>query len=154
MANEANYHRYLPLPNVIVRVSRTASMAEVARLVMAAKLSGTALELSFAKSFVTSNNLNRQQLESLAGGFKQNLCGEEDFKPKVIPGTKLILIGPREARISELQENPDLFVFGNEITRSGRITLLWLMREQSISITQHRFGAIQSELINILQGVR
>jgi len=154
MANEANYHRYLPLPNVIVRVSRTASMSEVARLVMAAKLSGTAIELSFAKYFVTANNLNRQQLESLAGGFRQSLIEEDDFKPEVIHGTKLILIGPREARISELQENPDLFVFGNEITRSGRITLLWLMREQSISITQHRFGAIQSELINILQGVR
>jgi hypothetical protein len=129
-------------------------MAEVARLVMAAKLSGTAIELSFAKYFVTANNLNRQQLEGLAGGFRQSLTEEDDFKPEVFPGTKLILIGPREARISELQENPDLFVFGNEITRSGRITLLWLMREQSISITQHRFGAIQSELRNILQGVR
>jgi RHH-type proline utilization regulon transcriptional repressor/proline dehydrogenase/delta 1-pyrroline-5-carboxylate dehydrogenase len=150
MVNEANYHRYLPLPNVIIRVSRTAPISEVARMVMAAKLSGTALELSFAKSFVTSNNLTRQQLESLAGGFKQSLSEENDFKPTVAPGTKLILVGPREARISELQENPDLFVFGNEITRSGRITLLCLMREQSISITQHRFGAVQSELVNIL----
>ena len=150
MVNEANYHRYLPVPNVIVRVSRTAAIADVARVVMAAKLSGTQLELSFAKSFVTSNNLTRQQLESLAGGLKFGLSEEEDFKPTVVPGTKLILIGPREACVSELQENPDLFVFGNEITRSGRITLLCVMREQSISITQHRFGAIQSELVNIL----
>jgi RHH-type proline utilization regulon transcriptional repressor/proline dehydrogenase/delta 1-pyrroline-5-carboxylate dehydrogenase len=150
MANEANYHRYLPLPNVIVRVSRTASIAALARLVMAAKLAGTAIELSLAKSFVTSKNLTRQQLETLAGGFRVSLSEEEDFKPSVVPGTKLILVGPREARISELQENPDLFVFGNEITRSGRVTLLCLMREQSISITQHRFGAIQSELVNIL----
>ena len=150
MVNEANYHRYLPLPNVIVRASRTAAIAEVARVVMAAKLSGTQLELSFAKSFVTSNNLTREQLESLAGGFKFGVSEEEYFKPTIVPGTKLILIGPREACVSELQENPDLFVFGNEITRSGRITLLCLMREQSISITQHRFGAIQSELVNIL----
>ena len=150
MANEANYHRYLPLPYVIVRVSRTASIAALARVVMAAKLAGTTIELSLAKSFVTSKNLTRQQLETLAGGFRVSLSEEEDFKPSVVPGTKLILVGPREARISELQENPDLFVFGNEITRSGRVTLLCLMREQSISITQHRFGAIQSELVNIL----
>ena len=99
---------------------------------------------------MASKNLTRQQLETLVGGFRVSLSEEEDFKPSVVPGTKLILVGPREARISELQENPDLFVFGNEITRSGRVTLLCLMREQSISITQHRFGAIQSELVNIL----
>lgn len=150
LTNEANYHRYLPLPNVIVRVSRSASITEVARVVMAAKLSGTAIELSLAKSFVTSNNLTRLQLQALTSGFRHSLCEKEDFNPAVVPGTKLILVGPREARISELQENPDLFVFGNEIIRSGRITLLSLMREQSIAITQHRFGAIQSELVNIL----
>jgi RHH-type proline utilization regulon transcriptional repressor/proline dehydrogenase/delta 1-pyrroline-5-carboxylate dehydrogenase len=150
MANEANFHRYLSLPNVIVRVSRTASKVQVARIVMAAKLTGTPMQLSFAKSFITSRNLTKKLLDVLAGGFKYSLNEEETFKPQVLPGTKLILVGPREASISELQENPDLFVFGNEITRSGRITLLMLMREQAISVTQHRFGAIQSELVSIL----
>jgi hypothetical protein len=153
MENEANYHRYLSLNNVVVRVSRTASKAEVARVVMAAKLTETGIQLSFAKSFITSRNLSRKELETLAGGFKISSSEEESFNPQILPGTKLLLVGPREARISELQENPDLFVFGNDITKSGRITLLYLMREQAIAVTQHRFGAIQSELVSILQGV-
>jgi RHH-type proline utilization regulon transcriptional repressor/proline dehydrogenase/delta 1-pyrroline-5-carboxylate dehydrogenase len=153
MENEANYHRYLPLNNVVVRVSRTASKAEVARVVMAAKLTDTEIQLSFAKSFITSRNLSREELETLSGGFKISSSEEESFNPQILPGTKLLLVGPREARISELQENPDLFVFGNDITKSGRITLLYLMREQAIAITQHRFGAIQSELVSILDRV-
>jgi RHH-type proline utilization regulon transcriptional repressor/proline dehydrogenase/delta 1-pyrroline-5-carboxylate dehydrogenase len=150
MSNEANYHRYLPLNNVIVRVSRTASKAAVSRIVMAAKLAGATIELSVAKSFITSKNLTRKQLDVLSGGYKVSAVEEENFNPVITSGTKLILVGPREARISELQENPDLFVLGNDVTRSGRITLLYLMREQSISITQHRFGAIQSEIVEIL----
>jgi RHH-type proline utilization regulon transcriptional repressor/proline dehydrogenase/delta 1-pyrroline-5-carboxylate dehydrogenase len=153
MENEANYHRYLPLNNVVVRVSRTASKAEVARVVMAAKLTDTEIQLSFAKSFITSRNLSREELETLSGGFKISSSEEESFNPQILPGTKLLLVGPREARISELQENPDLFVFGNDITKSGRITLLYLMREQAIAVTQHRFGAIQSELVSILDRV-
>jgi RHH-type proline utilization regulon transcriptional repressor/proline dehydrogenase/delta 1-pyrroline-5-carboxylate dehydrogenase len=153
MENEANYHRYLPLNNVVVRVSRTASRAEVARVVMAAKLTGTAIQLSFSKSFITSKNLARKELETLSGGFKISTTDEESFNPQILPGTKLLLVGPREARISELQENPDLFVFGNDTTKSGRVTLLCLLREQAISVTQHRFGAIQSELVSILERV-
>jgi hypothetical protein len=150
MVNEANFHRYLSLPNVIVRVSRIASKTQVARIVMAAKLTGTQIQLSFAKSFITSRNLTRKQLDALSGGFKYSSSDEQSFSPAILPGTKLILVGPREASISEIQAHPDLFIFGNEITRSGRITLLMLMREQAIAVTQHRFGAIQSELVNVL----
>ena len=66
------------------------------------------------------------------------------------PGTKLIVIGAKESQINELQANPDLFVIDTPITKSGRAMQLMFVREQSISITQHRFGAIQEELVNIL----
>jgi RHH-type proline utilization regulon transcriptional repressor/proline dehydrogenase/delta 1-pyrroline-5-carboxylate dehydrogenase len=154
MTSEANYHRYLPNNNVLVRVSRTASIKDVARIVIAAKLSGSVPKFSLSKGFVTSRGLSLKQIKLLFSGFQSEIQEEDAFDPEVLPGTKLILVGPREVRISELQENPDLFVFGNEITKSGRITLLQLMHEQSISITQHRFGALQSELVNILQAVR
>ena len=52
--------------------------------------------------------------------------------------------------IEVIQANPDLYVIDTPITKSGRATLLAFYREQSISITQHRFGAIQEELVNIL----
>jgi RHH-type proline utilization regulon transcriptional repressor/proline dehydrogenase/delta 1-pyrroline-5-carboxylate dehydrogenase len=154
MNSEANYHRYLPQTSVIVRVSRPAQHADIARVVMAAKLAGTDIQISFAKTFLTSNKLGSKDLELLTGGFKYSSTEEQDFNPTILPGTKLLLVGPREEKISELQENPDLFVVGTDITKSGRITLLALMREQAISVTQHRFGAIQSELASILERVR
>jgi RHH-type proline utilization regulon transcriptional repressor/proline dehydrogenase/delta 1-pyrroline-5-carboxylate dehydrogenase len=151
---EANYHRYLPQTSVIVRVSRPAQHADIARVVMAATIAGTDIQISFAKTFLTSNKLGSKDLELLTGGFKYSSTEEQDFNPTILPGTKLLLVGPREEKISELQENPDLFVVGTDITKSGRTTLLALMREQAISVTQHRFGAIQSELASILERVR
>jgi RHH-type proline utilization regulon transcriptional repressor/proline dehydrogenase/delta 1-pyrroline-5-carboxylate dehydrogenase len=36
--------------------------------------------------------------------------------------------------------DPDLAVYANEVTTAGRIELLPFLREQSITITAHRFG--------------
>ena len=36
--------------------------------------------------------------------------------------------------------HPDLAVYADEVTTAGRIELLPFLREQSISITAHRFG--------------
>ena len=38
-------------------------------------------------------------------------------------------------------DRPDVTVFSGAVTASGRVELLPFLREQSISITNHRFGA-------------
>ena len=149
MTCEANYHRYLPARNILVRVSRGAKIIDLARIIAGAVLTGTKLDISISKEF----SIHERELELIASGAKIIVESEKEFQPTIEAGTRLIVIGPREEVISELQKNPDLYVMNGELTKSGRITLLMLMREQSISITQHRFGAIQSEVVNIFKRV-
>jgi len=39
-----------------------------------------------------------------------------------------------------LGDEPDVAVYAGEVTRAGRIELLPFLREQAVSITNHRFG--------------
>ena len=146
---EANYHRYLPdTKRVLLRVSDNADLSELLRVRLAAGLVGALALVSIHPRFLTTNKISAEELAGLIPDFV--IQKEAEFDPEINPGTRLILIGPRETRIAKLQANPDLFVLENFVTKSGRMILLSLFREQSISITQHRFGALQPELKSLL----
>ena len=151
IAAEANYHRYLPAENVIIRVTQTGAPAEFARVVAAALLAGTKVKLSVSPQFISTSGLDDKKLKTLAGGFDLVVEESESFNPKVAAGTRIIVVGHKEFSLSALQANPDLFIFPEGPTKSGRYTLLQLLREQSVSITQHRFGALQTEVVNIFE---
>lgn len=145
---EANYHRYLA-NSCSARVSSNASKAQLARVVVALLATGQEnYTISIAPDFLKYQDLSLEQLKVLTGGITVNI--EQELSIEIEPGSRLILVGPKEDRVRELESNPDLFVYGLEISKSGRILLLNMYREQSISITQHRFGALQSELLNIV----
>jgi RHH-type proline utilization regulon transcriptional repressor/proline dehydrogenase/delta 1-pyrroline-5-carboxylate dehydrogenase len=152
---EGNYHRYIADDkNITIRVSQNAAKAELARLVVAMFLHGATISVDPA--FQSSHGLSDQQLQHLVGRDFGRFAVETekefvDFMSTISAGHKLILVGSKEPAIDSLQANPDLFVIDVPITKSGRSTLLALYREQSISITHHRFGAIQSELVNIFE---
>jgi RHH-type proline utilization regulon transcriptional repressor/proline dehydrogenase/delta 1-pyrroline-5-carboxylate dehydrogenase len=152
---EGNYHRYIADDkNITIRVSQNAAKAELARLVVAAFLHRATISVDPA--FQSSHGLSDQQLQHLVGRDFGRFAVETeqefvDFMSTISAGHKLILVGSKEPAIDPLQANPDLFVIDAPITKSGRSTLLALYREQSISITHHRFGAIQSELVNIFE---
>jgi RHH-type proline utilization regulon transcriptional repressor/proline dehydrogenase/delta 1-pyrroline-5-carboxylate dehydrogenase len=149
---EGNYHRYLPDEHkIIIRVSQSATKADLVRLVVA---SSRGSSLSIDPGFQSTHGLSDEDLKLLVGkGWTRFKVETEQMfinsMVQIKPGTKLILVGAKEPLIESLQANPDLFVIESPITKSGRATLLAFYREQSISITQHRFGALQSELINI-----
>ena len=110
--------------------------------------------ISIDPGFKSAHGLTEDKLGALAGRDSSGFTVETeqhfvDSMNKIKPGTKLILVGSKEPMIDRLQSNPDLFVIDTPITKSGRAILLAFYREQSISITQHRFGALQSEVINI-----
>lgn len=152
---EGNYHQYIPDDkNITIRVSQNAAKAELARLVVALILPRATISVDPA--FQSSHGLSDQQLQHLVGRNYGRFAVETeqefvDFMSTISAGHKLILVGSKEPAIDALQANPDLFVIDAPITKSGRSTLLALYREQSISITHHRFGAIQSELVNIFE---
>ena len=146
---EANYHRYLPdTQHVLVRVSDNAELAELLRVVVAAAKVGPLAGISIHPKFLKTNKIDAERLKTLIGDFE--LQKETEFDPQITPGTRLILVGLRENSIAKLQANPELFVLDRLVSKSGRLMLLAMFREQSISITQHRFGAIQAELGNLL----
>jgi len=154
---EGNYHRYIADDrNITLRVSQNATKAELARLVVAIFLHGATISVDPA--FQSAHGLSDQQLQHLVGRDFGRFAVETEqefanFMSAIRPGHKLILIGAKEPVVDSLQANPDLFVIDSPTTKSGRSTLLALHREQSISITHQRFGAIQSELVNIFQEI-
>jgi hypothetical protein len=105
--------------------------------------------ISVSPDFLKYQGLTNEQLQVLTGGLRAIVEAELDMKIKA--GSRLILAGPKEDKVRELEANPDLFVYGSTISKSGRVLLLNMYREQSISITQHRYGALQSELVNIFK---
>jgi RHH-type proline utilization regulon transcriptional repressor/proline dehydrogenase/delta 1-pyrroline-5-carboxylate dehydrogenase len=146
---EANYHRYLGNA-CVVRVSGNASKETVARLVLAMMLtSHHEHSISVSPDFLKYQGLTKEQLKVLTGGLRSIV--EEELDMKVKAGSRLILAGSKEDKVRELEANPDLFVYGPTSSKSGRVLLLNMYREQSISITQHRYGALQSELVNVFK---
>ena len=120
-------------------------------------IKGHGYYISVDPGFLTVNNFDEEQVRVLIrdmwGSFGIETEAEFDGtrRGQAIPsGTRLILVGAKEPKIDELQANPDLYVIDTPVTKSGRATLLAFYHEQSVSITQHRFGAIQDELVNIL----
>ncbi len=146
---EANYHRYLGNA-CVVRVSGNASKATVARLVLAMMLTNHhEHSISVSPDFLKYQGLSMEQLQVLTGNLRTIV--EDELDLTIQAGTRLILAGSKEDWVRELEGNPDLFVYGSPISKSGRVLLLNMYREQSISITQHRYGALQSELVNVFQ---
>jgi len=142
---EGNYHRYLINP-CTVRVSADATKAKLARVVQALLLANhSEHSISISPEFLERTSLTKEQLIVLTGGLKYVV--EENLE--TVP-SRLILVGSKEESVLELESNPDLFVYDLEHSKSARVLSLVFYREQSISITQHRFGALQSELQNIL----
>jgi RHH-type proline utilization regulon transcriptional repressor/proline dehydrogenase/delta 1-pyrroline-5-carboxylate dehydrogenase len=147
---EGNYHRYLNHNNVLLRVSANASAADVARIIAASLAAGSQIKVSVAPEFLDISGLDKQKLASLVAGSSFEIVDQAQYNPVIEPATRLIALGATEEKLDQLQVNPDLFVISGQITKSGRMALLYLLREQAVSITQHRFGAIQSELLNIM----
>jgi RHH-type proline utilization regulon transcriptional repressor/proline dehydrogenase/delta 1-pyrroline-5-carboxylate dehydrogenase len=62
--------------------------------------------------------------------------------PEGPPSERIRLIGGDPAALaSALGDRIDVAVFSGPVTASGRVELLPFLKEQSISITNHRFGS-------------
>jgi RHH-type proline utilization regulon transcriptional repressor/proline dehydrogenase/delta 1-pyrroline-5-carboxylate dehydrogenase len=73
-------------------------------------------------------------------------CAVEDraqwsARLRALPGGRVRLIGGLAAEVYEAVDGrPDIAVYGQAVTESGRVEMLPFLREQAISITAHRFG--------------
>lgn len=139
LESEGNYRRFLPA-NIVIRVGKDAKEVEVDRLVLAIRRSGFKIPVSVDTRYEGEVDWDGSYRES-----------EDSFDISVIQNPSLGLrvwhLGSQEKWVSRAQTKPDIHLIEAEVLLSGRLTGLNLVREQAISITQHRFGALQPKLI-------
>jgi RHH-type proline utilization regulon transcriptional repressor/proline dehydrogenase/delta 1-pyrroline-5-carboxylate dehydrogenase len=134
---ERNLFRYLPVP-VTVRLSAGESRAELIRVVSAGILAGSRLTVSTESELPT-------ELRGVLTANGVTITREDQRTWLDRLGTQAVgrirLIGGTPADVAlATGGRPDLAVYSNVVTESGRLELLPFVREQAISITAHRFG--------------
>jgi RHH-type proline utilization regulon transcriptional repressor/proline dehydrogenase/delta 1-pyrroline-5-carboxylate dehydrogenase len=60
---------------------------------------------------------------------------------RALPSGRIRLIGGHASEVCDmLGGRPDVAVYSQQVTESGRVEMLPFLREQAISVTAHRFG--------------
>jgi RHH-type proline utilization regulon transcriptional repressor/proline dehydrogenase/delta 1-pyrroline-5-carboxylate dehydrogenase len=136
---EGNFRRYLPA-NLIVRVGSTATKRDADRVIAAIRRSGFKIPVSVAPGFMGKVDYENQQVESGAD-FEKRVVNEPSL------GLRIWQLGSNEGWVRKAKLKPDIHVITGEVLVSGRLTGLNLVREQAVSITQHRFGALQPRIL-------
>ena len=125
---------------MIVRVSQTASKLEVDRVLAAIARSGFDVPLSINPRIDFKVDYENVVMET----------GKE-FEERIVKnpslGLRIWQLGEKEGWQRAALPKPDIHIIQGEVLVSGRLTGLNLVREQAVSITQHRFGALQAPLL-------
>ncbi len=156
---ERNLFRYRPVPAVAVRATGDATWQSVLRVVLAGIRAGAPLTLSAPvglpaavrralgdQGVTVFVETDAEWLQRIAGAGEELIAAAADEASAPRP-SRVRLIGSR-ASVAEVHRalsvatggDPDLAIYDSEVTTAGRLELLPFLREQSITITAHRFG--------------
>jgi RHH-type proline utilization regulon transcriptional repressor/proline dehydrogenase/delta 1-pyrroline-5-carboxylate dehydrogenase len=125
---ERNVLRYLPT-DVAVRVE--GSIAGAARVLIAAARAGASVEVSSDVPLPTGIS----HVVETHNAWLERIRVERP--------ARIRLVGAAAADVAiSLDGDPDVAIHANPPTGSGRVELLPFLREQSISITNHRYGLV------------
>ncbi len=134
LSAERNVFRYLPTA-VTIRLSEGSSLRDLLRVVGAGLLAGAPLTISSAATVpaaLTTASSGTVVVETDAAWLTRAAS---------LNGGRIRLIGSDASALSEaVGGRPDIAIYANEVTPSGRIEMLPFLREQAVSITAHRFG--------------
>lgn len=157
---ERNLFRYRAVPSVALRATADATWPAVLRTVIAGIRAGSATSLSAPVGLPAGvrRTLADQGVEVFVETDEEWLerithPGDPE-DPLLAQGAGVVaapsrvrLIGPRGSveavrrwLSAEVGGDPDLAIFDGEVTTAGRLELLPFLREQSVTITAHRFG--------------
>jgi len=141
---ERNVLRYHPTP-VTVRATGFVPASEVVRVVMAGLRAGSTISLSVSEKLPESVMQALMAQRNLPGSISQYVEEiERVFIARVSdrPPQRIRLLGSRaDAMAVALDGAPEVAIYADEVTESGRVEMLPFVKEQSVSITAHRFGA-------------
>ena len=164
---ERNLFRYRPT-EVLIRVADDGRVVDLVRLLVAAARARAAVRISTSVEVPAGIvKLARQPIPHLRideivdesdAAFHERLRSGQALAPVVTrdalglehetgPVRRIRLVGT-DARLREaLAGNVSVAVYGGPVTRAGRVELLPFLLEQSISITAHRFGIPDEEML-------
>lgn len=125
---ERNVLRYLP---ATVSLRMESSTTDAARVLLAAARAGASTSVSSAEPLPTGI---QHVVETTDAWLK---------RMRVERPTRIRLVGGSARAVAvALDGDPSVAIHANPVTGSGRVELLPFLREQSISITTHRYGLL------------
>jgi len=142
---ERNVFRYRPTA-VTIRAAGFVPLAEILRVALAGARVGARVSLSLTDPLPDGAlKLLRQGSEVFASIANYVVENEREFVSRVAgnPPERIRLLGSRADALSvAFDGTPEVAIYGYEATESGRVEMLPFVIEQAVSLTAHRFGAI------------
>jgi RHH-type proline utilization regulon transcriptional repressor/proline dehydrogenase/delta 1-pyrroline-5-carboxylate dehydrogenase len=136
---ERNLFRYRPVP-VTIRLSDGAELPALLRILAAATVARSPFAVSTSIKLPRAMHqlLREREVEVVVESDKQ-------WSARAASGAlrthRIRLIGgDASALAAALGGTPDVAIYANPVTASGRVEMLPFLHEQAISITAHRFG--------------
>ncbi len=125
---ERNEFRYRPVP---VSIRNDGSLSDLARVLLAAARSGAKVSVSSAVPL--PDGLAADHTVETHTDWLARMATDRPERVRLIgaPGDELA---------AAVDGDPDVAIYAGAVTQSGRVELLPFLREQAISITNHRFG--------------
>ena len=137
---ERNVLRYRP-HDVTVRLASDA-VADLVRVVAAGVTAGGGAGAGVVVSSAVSLPASVERAFAACGvGSVVESQAEWEDRLRALPGGRVRLIGGDASQVYDAVDGrPDIAVYAQDVTESGRVEMLPFLREQAISITAHRFG--------------
>ena len=130
LAVEANRFRYRPRPEVAVRIERDARPSQALRTILACARAGVDLDIS-----------SPGEVPWLAAaGLEVTIEPTVTLIGRLQPWSRIRVVGGFDPEHLPTAHRAEIDLVDAPVAASGRIELLWYLREQSISQTLHRFG--------------
>jgi RHH-type proline utilization regulon transcriptional repressor/proline dehydrogenase/delta 1-pyrroline-5-carboxylate dehydrogenase len=137
LSAERNVFRYLPR-HTAIRLSEGESLDDLVRVIAAAFAAGARPTVSVPEALPA-----RIQSVLEARDLRVTVESDEAFLTRAgrSRADRVRLIGGSVSALAAATGGrPDLGIYGNPVTESGRVELLPFLQEQAVSITAHRFG--------------
>ncbi|CAN7423940.1 bifunctional proline dehydrogenase/L-glutamate gamma-semialdehyde dehydrogenase [Microbacterium sp. LjRoot45] len=140
---ERNLFRYRPVP-VSIRATGDAAWEAVLRVVVAGVRAGAAFTLSAPVGIPAPvrhalGEVDVPVFVETDAEWIARLRAGDAQRVRIVGGEDAVAAA-RAALAAATEGDPDVAVYGDEVTTAGRIELLPFLHEQAIAITAHRFG--------------
>ena len=149
---ERNVLRYKPV-TVTIRSAGFVPVVDIVRVVAAGARAGATMHLSVSEELSKTVLALMRATPAGYGSLASYVCEtERSFAARmsVALPERIRLLGGRADSLSvELDGAPEVAIYADEVTESGRIEMLPFVTEQAISITAHRFGAPDPRFVNL-----